>query len=171
MLGSEVKDLTGDQTGQIKAHTVQSGTVGYRKIKGLQSWDRSLVISLNSRYLGQGKEELLFEDADGFWLLRFANSEIVRSDFFYKPGSFGVSRCEILADYLVCASRMKVAATAGSSELLWRNYLFVWKKQKVSENSHHGFTYRIIRLFDSINPRWAIVVESYEKNCISFLDP
>lgn len=31
-----------------------------------QTWDRSLVMSMNSRFLGQGKEEILYEDADGF---------------------------------------------------------------------------------------------------------
>lgn len=135
-----------------------------------QKWDRALVMSMTSRYLGLGKEEILFEDADGFWLLRFENSEVVRSDFFYKPGAFISSKCEILADYLVCAARMKVGISSDSKLLLPKNFLFVWKKQKVIENQNNGFTYRIIKLHELIHPKFAMIVENPENNCVSFLD-
>lgn len=85
-------------------------------------------MSMNSRYLDSGKEEHLYEDADGFWFLKFENSEITRNDFFYKPSSFITSKCDILADYIACAARMRISPSLSSKELVSRNFLFVWKK-------------------------------------------
>jgi hypothetical protein len=132
------------------------------------------VFNMYSSHGGNDSEnnvlhEVLFEDVNGLQLAELRNDTIVGKEFFYKPSYFDGSRCEITKDYIACSARMEVGEGNVENKLIKKSFLLVWKKKKIREDHHHGFTYHIIELSDKISAKRAFVVEDYSKNCVTFI--
>lgn len=132
------------------------------------------VFKMYSKHSGKDKEnnvlhEILFEDVNGLQLLEMKNDVIVGKEFFYKPSYFDGSHCSITEDYILCSARIKVGVNRESADLEKKNFLFIWKKKKMREDLHHGFTYHNIELSNKMGAKRAFIVEDSKNNCISLI--